>query len=289
MILKKFTEARANKLSKKALPAVKDPIGMEFLWLQYEDFSSPTPHFNNKLHKHTFYELHMILEGGGIISDNNQKQYAVHAGEAIMIPQSLPHVFQHQDENLKRFSVAFTMQKDIMSTNIFSDFITVTLQENVIENLNTIFMQADKNTVLSLHIIKNRLFELLCEMLNIEECTDAPPVESNTISLYINKSKKYIADNLNIVLTCKNIADYCHINEIYLNRIFKEYTGETLLRYIHRKKIDYSIELLKNRELSLGEISAMLGFSNEYHFNTFFKKSVGMPPGAYRNINSNAE
>ena len=289
MILKNFSEARANKLSKKILPAVKEPINMEFLWLQYTDFNNPPSHFNNKLHKHTFYELHIILEGSGMISDNDQKQYAVHEGEAIMIPQGLPHVFQRKNENLKRLSVAFTLQEDVMATNIFSDVITVTLQKNAIENLNTIFTQADKNTALSLHIIKNRLCEMLFEMLNLEKCINASLVESNNISLYIKKSKKYIADNLNVVLTCKNIAHYCHISEIYLNRIFKEHTGETLLKYIHRKKIDYSIELLKNKEVSLGEISAMLGFSNEYYFNTFFKKSVGVPPGIYRNINSNAE
>ena len=114
-------------------------------------------------------------------------------------------------------------------------------------------------------------------------------VQSSNAELYIDKSKKYIKDNLNIILTCKDIADYCHINEIYLNRIFKKYTGETLLKYIHRKKINYSIELLKNKDLSLSTISTMLGFQNEYYFNTFFKKAVGMPPGAYRNINLKAE
>jgi AraC-like DNA-binding protein len=33
----------------------------------------------------------------------------------------------------------------------------------------------------------------------------------------------------------------------------------------------------------------MLGFPNEYYFNTYFKKAVGLPPGAYRNINLKAE
>ena len=59
--------------------------------------------------------------------------------------------------------------------------------------------------------------------------------------------------------------------------------------YIQRKKIDYSIELLKNKDLSLSAISTMLGFPNEYYFNTYFKKAVGLPPGAYRNINLKAE
>lgn len=289
MILKNFSQSRANKLSKMTLPTVKEPFGINFLWLQYEDFGSPSQHFNNKLHKHTFYELHLILEGCGIINDKQQKQYTVHEGEAIIIPPDSPHVFEYKDEKLKRFSVAFTLQEGVMSSKAFPGLITATLCESVIENLNTVFAMADKSTAFSLHIIKNRLCEILCEILNIEECADASFSRSDKTNLYIDKSKKYIDDNLNIILTCKDIADYCHINEIYLNRIFKEYTGETLLKYIHRKKIDYSIDLLKHKDLSLGEISAMLGFSNEYYFNTFFKKSVGMPPGAYRNIIIRAE
>lgn len=283
MILKSFSEARASKLSKKVLPAVTEPIGMEFLWLQYNDFNSLSRYFNNKLHKHTFYEFHIVLEGDGIVSSPDRKQYAVSAGEAIFIPQTVPHVFRHKDENLKRFSIAFTLREDAISANL-CDFITVTLSESAIENLNTVFAQADKNTALSLHIIKNRLCETLCETLNLEGLAGNSTFDSNNVGLYINKARKYIDDNLNIVLTCKNIADYCHVNEIYLNRIFKEHTGETLLKYIHRKKANYSIELLKNKELSLSEVSAMLGFANEYYFNTFFKKSVGVPPGAYRNI-----
>ena len=113
--------------------------------------------------------------------------------------------------------------------------------------------------------------------------------QPNNNNLYVDKSKKYINDNLNIILTCKDIADYCHINEIHLNRLFKKYTGETLHKHIQRKKIDYSIELLKNKDLSLSTISAMLGFPNEYYFNTYFKNAVGLPPGAYRNINLKTE
>ena len=100
---------------------------------------------------------------------------------------------------------------------------------------------------------------------------------------------KYINDNLDIILTCKDIADYCNINEIYLNRLFKKHTGESLHKYIQEKKIEFCMELLKNKDLSLNTISDILGFPNEYYFNTYFKKAVGLPPGAYRNINLKAE
>lgn len=289
MILKNFSQNRANKLSKMTIPTIKEPIEIKILWLNYMDFNIPSAFFNNKLHKHTFYELHFILEGNGIITDNNQKEQTINSGKAIVVPKDMPHAFKFKKSNLKRFSIAFTLPEDIASTDLLTHFTIVPLHAQIIENLNTIFAEADKNTVLSLYVIRNRLCEIMYEILNFEEYSNINWVlEPNFTNLYIDKSKKYINDNLNIMLTCKDIADYCHINEIHLNRLFKKHSGETLHKYIQRKKIDYSIELLKNKDLSLSTISAMLGFPNEYYFNTYFKKAVGLPPGAYRNINLKA-
>lgn len=258
---------------------------MIVLWLQYEDFSVLSKYYNNTIHKHTFYEVHFVLEGTGIITDSNQNEYTLHSGEAVIVPQGSLHAFKHSNKSLKRFSVAFTLSEDIIPICNISDIVVIALHNDIIEKLNTIFLNADKNTALSLYVITNRLCEILYELLNPQERRDLFfPLRSNYTDLYIDKSKKYINDNLNIILTCKNVADYCCINEIYLNRLFKKYTGETLLKYIHRQKINYSIELLKNKSLSINTISIMLGFPNEYYFNTFFKKAVGLPPGSYRNI-----
>lgn len=273
-----------------AIPPIEDPISMEILWLQYEDFNCLSEFFNNKLHKHAFYELHFILEGKGIVTDNNKKEYTINSGEAIVVAKDTPHAFKFKNKNLKRFSIAFTLPEDMITTGFFTDFAITSLHASITENLNAIFIEADKNTVFSLYVIRNRLCEIMYEVLNLEKYINTNiALEANHNNLYVDKSKKYINDNLNIILTCKDIADYCHINEIHLNRLFKKYAGETLHKHIQRKKIDYSIELLKNKDLSLSTISTMLGFPNEYYFNTYFKKAVGLPPGAYRNINLKAE
>ena len=286
MMLKNFSQIHANKLSKLIIPMINAPIEMKILWLQYEDFNSLSKHFNNKLHKHAFYELHFILDGSSTITDSSGNEYTVDTGEAIIVPQDFPHVFKYKNNKLKRFSIAFTLPEDVKPIAFSDNFGIRKLHDGIIENLNTIFSKANKNTTLSQFIISNRIYEILCDILNLEERRDILlNPEPNPINFYIDKSKKYINDNLNIILTCKDIADYCHINEIYLNRLFKKHTGETLHKYIQRKKIGYSIELLKNKDLSLNTISTMLGFSNEYYFNTYFKKAVGLPPGSYRNIN----
>lgn len=286
MILKEFSQSRAKKLIKMVIPPSKEPIGIEILWQQYEDFNYLSEFFNNKLHKHAFYELHCILEGKGILVDSNQKEYVINSGEAIIVPKDVPHAFEYKNENLKRFSIAFTLPEDTVTVGVFTDFATRMLRNQDMENLNTVFTEAEKNTVLSRYVIRNRLCEIIYEILKLEEycdITDDLPV--NHPNLYVDKSKKYINDNVNIMLTCKDVANYCHVNEIYLNRLYKKHVGEPLQKYIQSKKIDHCIELLKNKNLSLTAISDMLGFPNVYYFNAYFKRAVGLPPGTYRNLN----
>ena len=286
MILKEFSPTRANKLSKTIIPLMKNPLDAIILWLQYEDFSSLSKQFQNRIHKHAFYELHFILEGSAIITVGEQNEITIQSNEAIIIDSGVPHFFKYKNDGLKRLSIAFTFSGDSILPDIISGFSVITLSESIIEKLNTVFLNVSENTDLSLYVITNRLCEILYEIVNFEENGAFPVLRKlNHTNLYIEKSKKYINDNLNLLLTCKSVADYCYVNEIYLNRLFKKYTGETLLKYIHRKKIDYSIELLKNKNLSVGAISAMVGFPDEHYFNAFFKKAVGMPPGVYRNIN----
>ncbi len=284
MIINNFSINRAIKLSKKIIPEILEPVNIKILWLQCINFRKISSYFNSKQHKHTFYEIHFILDGSGAFIDSNNKEYPVNAGEAIIIPSNLAHNFAYKSDVPTRFSLAFTLPEKINPPKVLCDFTTIKLHDSIIENINTIFAEADKNTVFSLYVMRNCLFEILYEILNLEEYIGAlfaPDITHN--NLYINKAKKYVKDNLNIILTCKDVANYCNINEVHLNRLFKKHTNENLHAYIQRKKIEYSIELLKNKDLSLSAISNMLGFQNEYYFNTYFKKKTGFPPGTYRN------
>lgn len=95
---------------------------------------------------------------------------------------------------------------------------------------------------------------------------------------------KYIEDNKHILPTCNDIAEYCHFNAKYLNRIFKKATGKTLLEYIHETKRKDAEKLLSETDKTLREISESLGFENEYYFNTFFKRLNGIAPGEFRRL-----
>lgn len=67
-----------------------------------------------------------------------------------------------------------------------------------------------------------------------------------------------------------------------LNRAVKEVTGKTTTLIIGERILQEAKIMLKQSDLSISEISYMLGFSEASHFNKFFKNAVGETPSLFR-------
>ena len=73
-----------------------------------------------------------------------------------------------------------------------------------------------------------------------------------------------------------------HVN--YLNRAIKKTTGRTTTDHIFERLTAEAKALLKYTSWNVAEISYVLGFEDQTHFNHFFKKHTNMNPSAYRSV-----
>jgi AraC-like DNA-binding protein len=107
----------------------------------------------------------------------------------------------------------------------------------------------------------------------------------NADSKLVYKVSAYVNDHLYEKITVQMLADHLELNRSYLSRAFKKDTSITLIDYIHSVKIDEAKRLLLHTQEPIVEISLILGFSSQSHFQTLFKKVVGKSPGKFRNSN----
>ena len=73
------------------------------------------------------------------------------------------------------------------------------------------------------------------------------------------------------------------MNENYLSGLFKKKTGEPLIGYIHRTRINHAVKhLLDNPEMTVSSIAESVGFMNDNYFIKIFKRINKKTPSQYR-------
>jgi len=71
-----------------------------------------------------------------------------------------------------------------------------------------------------------------------------------------------------------------------LTTLFSSVEGITIEQYIILQKIERVKEFLKYGEISLSEISYMMGYSSVAHLSSQFKKTTGMTPSEFKKLGS---
>ncbi len=118
----------------------------------------------------------------------------------------------------------------------------------------------------------------------VKKClTNSALNSSHSIPKNLKRAISYIMQNYSSAITLDELSVHCNVSKQQLIRYFKSELGTTPVKYITEYKISRAKDLLFNYpHLSIGEISAELGFDNQHYFSKVFAKSTGETPSHYR-------
>ena len=96
---------------------------------------------------------------------------------------------------------------------------------------------------------------------------------------------KYLTEQYSDPNLCANMAaERFSISEKYVYKLVKEETGVSIGKYVESVRMQKAKELLKNTDLSVAEISQMVGFYSITTFYKAFNRVFGIAPIAWREI-----
>ena len=98
----------------------------------------------------------------------------------------------------------------------------------------------------------------------------------------IDRITKYIDKNISSDLSVKAITKMFGLSKNTLYRLFESEFGLPVGEYIIKRRIDTAKNLLKNKSLSISEVSDRVGMENYSYFAKVFKLKTGYTPSEYR-------
>jgi AraC family transcriptional regulator len=94
---------------------------------------------------------------------------------------------------------------------------------------------------------------------------------------------EYIEEHLDASPTLEQIAAVARLSPFHFARQFKAATGLPPHQYVIARRVERAKQLLQGgRDLSLAEVAACAGFSDQSVFSRHFKRLVGVTPGRFR-------
>lgn len=91
-------------------------------------------------------------------------------------------------------------------------------------------------------------------------------------------------DRWNLTTTLQSLSTEVGVHPVTISKYFSRYYYCTLGEYLRKLRIEKSLPLIRNSQMSLTEISIHCGFADQSHFTRNFKRITGFLPREFKKL-----
>ncbi len=260
------------------------------------------PYFYGILHTHPEVQITLILESTGtLFAGDFIGEFK--PGDLFIIGSNCPHVFKSDQKfyasnsQLMAHSISLFLGTQFLDNQIlelsetenFTHLLSsmqVGMRAHIddLPNIKAKFLQVKDQTGLGKLITTLQIIKVLSELRNTNPLMESP-LKKEVSELEGKRLKEvfdYTLKNFSKSISIEEIADVAVMTPQSFCRFFKRSTRKTYVNFINELRITKATNLLKNRELSVSEVSFQSGFNNLSHFNRQFLLLKKMTPTTYR-------
>ena len=253
------------------------------------------PRLYDNLHNHDETQLTLIINKGGTVFIGGYMEED-HDGDVYIIKGGIPHVFRSEDQSIEdaRAISIFFDHTQIAALSGFKEFapisqflelcgngarITGATQSKVAEFIKAMESDGDFQRMIKLMV----MLRMIYETGDFESFDEKIPkrlqrFEGDRMNRVLDFTFEHYGENV----TIDQVADIASMTNQAFCRYFKKHTRKSYINFLNEVRINVAKRIIRERNLSIAEVSVAVGFNNLSNFNRFFKKITGKTPSTYR-------
>ena len=245
----------------------KDDIGCMFNW-------------------HEELEIYYVVSGGAeILCDGHKEMF--YAGDVCYINWCQPHKSTsflkdtvHYVFLINVSNTIFSKIKDSLNKPVFvnNNKVLKVAFDNIVKLYDDLTDANKQKIIGELFIAFGELMEVSGENRKLHSFTNSRN-QKLVMSIF-----EYIHSNYSDKISLTILSKELNVSEEHLCRVFKKFTGSTILEYLTRIRINVAVSMLGG-DISIREISSVVGFDDYNYFSRTFKKIIGASPLNYIKAN----
>jgi AraC-like DNA-binding protein/mannose-6-phosphate isomerase-like protein (cupin superfamily) len=260
--------------------------------------------FHMAPHAHDRAEIMYLLRGRcriQLFEGDRQQEFTMGVGEFVLIDAGMMHALQ-VDENCYMVNVEFsfrpnpplmTMQSLMAASPALAQWLrelspwqrgkddSGMLYAALSAVVDDYFHAADVDTALKEIHIAQMLVHLATALMDDKAAGKG--------YVYVRRCVNLLSERMSEDARIEELARELGISAAYLQRLFRQVHGMTIIDYLNRMRIERAKLLLLNTDDPVVEIAMEAGFNSRQHFTRVFTSLEGISPQEYRREKRNSE
>lgn len=255
-----------------------------FRFVSFKPFETFGPH------NHIRIEINYVKKGSCIIRLDNNESIVFNKDEMMIISSNVDHFFEAGSNGCTLMQLEFLPEVfskfDLHDEQMLNGLTPATVFSNenkIIKIVNNVRIMRAVQRIVNELKVKHRYYNYLVLMYYAEllilinrhmEDNYLPMCNSDSMKKAISFIRIHYQSDVSIT----HVAESAGIGERYLRKQFAKYLNLSPLDYLTQVRINKSIELLRNTEMSIKEVCFTCGFKSPQYFSRIFKQQIGMTP-----------
>lgn len=232
------------------------------------------------------YSVHVILSGKGFFTLNGQtytlkkgQGFLIFPGEVVHYKADSNHPWTYSWVGFHGLKAGIILKKSglTLQTPIFNYG-----EEGPLTQSLTQLVAAARNEKTPELMLTGFLYLFLSHLMENYRQSESEKNRAVRSDKYVSRAVEYIEKNYVGELSVEGLSKYLKIDRSYLSSLFSKHLGLSPREFIISFRMDKACDLLKNPQLSIGDVARSVGYEDPLQFSKTFRKTKGEPPLSYR-------